>query len=154
MVKGMISHLMPFLNNLPIKFRMLSHVVANHKERGMYAKLLQRLENKRSSFRYRPVVKREINGMLLPVHTPCCPGVKPTQPYRRLLDYHIVTVFITVCAVREPQKMKLRKYTKWSEAKHKDIILHSAFWLQAISQFKRPLQVFRHTAASYCVLVA
>ena len=89
MVVGVVAHLMSFGHNLLEQVWVFVHVVAYHEEGGLYPMLPKRVENKGRGFRNRTVVKGEINHLFVLVHSPRCPGVKPAQPFGRLLNDHI-----------------------------------------------------------------
>ena len=87
-VEGMVAHLVALLNDAVVQVMVSQHVLAHHKEGGAHSELPQRVENKGCGLRERAVVEREIDGLLVRVHSPHGFRVKPAQKRRGLLDKH------------------------------------------------------------------
>ena len=99
-VMSVITHLMTSVDNLLIEFRIFTHIVAHHKERGFHVELLECLENKRCSLGDRTIIEGQVNCLLMTVHSPKCFGIEPTQIDGWLFDNHgLVAEVSSLCLV-------------------------------------------------------
>ena len=90
MVVGVITDAMSLINDTLVQFRVFTGIVANHKEGCFDSVVLKCIEDKRGGFRDGTVIEGQVDRLLMSVHSPCRPGVKPAQPHARLLDNHLL----------------------------------------------------------------
>ena len=93
-VVGMVPHLVPFSEYAFVEFRVLAHIVANHKERGFCIERLEDIEDKRSSLGDGTVVKGQVNCLLVTVHSPVGFRIEPAEIYGWLFDKHPFVLFL------------------------------------------------------------
>ena len=96
MVVGMITDTMSLANDTLKQLRIFTGIVTDHEEGRLDIIMPERVEDKRCGFRDRTVIEGQIHCLLVPVHSPCRPGIKPAQPHTRLLDNHILFLFLIV----------------------------------------------------------
>ena len=71
----MVTDAMSPLHNHLELIRMFTDIVTYHKEGGLYTVFVKQIKNPGSNFRDRPIVKSQINGSLIRVHSPDGAGV-------------------------------------------------------------------------------
>ena len=87
-VEGMVAHLVPFGNDLIIEVMVAQYVLAHHEEGRLDVVLPQCLQDEWSRFWDRTIIKGEIDGMLLRIHSPDGLRIKPSEPFGWLLYKH------------------------------------------------------------------
>jgi hypothetical protein len=90
-VVGVVTHLMALVDDTLVELRVLTHIVAHHKERGLNTESLEGVEDERGSLRDGTVVEGQIDGLLVTVHSPISFWIKPTEVRGRLLYKHLFT---------------------------------------------------------------
>ena len=93
-VVGMVAHLMAFVDDALVEFRVFAYVVTHHEERGLDTELFKSVEDERSRLGDGTVVEGQIDGLLVTVHSPVGFRIKPPQVYGRLLYKHLILLFI------------------------------------------------------------
>ena len=89
-VECVVTSSMSVLYNISVFLLVLAYIVANHKECCLNVVFTQHIDNPRGYDRYGAIVKGQIYGLLVWIHTPQCFGVQVTEYLRYLFYKHLI----------------------------------------------------------------
>ena len=93
----MVSCAVSFADDALVEFGMSADVLSDDEECCFCPIGFEGVEDERCGFRDRAVIKGEIDGPVVVVHSPSGPRVQPSEPLGGLFDNHVVAKLLSSC---------------------------------------------------------